>query len=79
MFGHELRKARLAAGLTQEELSYEAELDRTYISHLENGHKSPTLDVLFRLSDALGVKASELVQKVEALRPQPKKKRSRRI
>jgi transcriptional regulator with XRE-family HTH domain len=79
MFGHELRKARLAAGLTQEELSYEAGLDRTYISHLENDHKSPTLDVLFRLSDALGVNASELVQKVEASRPQPKKKRSRRI
>ena len=73
MFGEELRKARQDAGLTQEKLSFEAGLDRTYISHLENNHKSPTLDVLFRLSDALGISASELVARVEQDRPAPKK------
>ena len=40
MFGQVLRKARENAGLTQEKLSFEAGLDRTYISHLENDGSS---------------------------------------
>src|SRR5271170_1912164 len=44
---------------TQEKLSFEAGLDRTYISHLENNKKSPTVDVLFRLCTAMGIRASE--------------------
>ena len=68
MFGPVLRAARLAAGLTQEALSFKAGLDRTYISQLENGHKSPTLDVLFLLCDALGVRASRLIARVERRR-----------
>lgn len=68
MLGDELRKAREQAGLTQEELSFEAELDRTYISQLEHDKKSPTVDVLFRICDALGIRASELVSRVERSR-----------
>lgn len=68
MLGDELRKAREQAGLTQEELSFEAELDRTYVSQLENDKKSPTLDVLFRICDALGIKVSELIARVERTR-----------
>jgi len=68
MLGEELRKARLAAGLTQERLGFEAELDRTYISQLERDLKSPTLDVLFRLCDAMGLAASELIARVEERR-----------
>lgn len=75
MLGNELRKAREEAGLTQEQLSYSASIDRTYISQLENNRKSPTVDVLFRLCDALGVSASGLLARVEATRkPKAKKK-----
>ena len=75
MLGDELRKAREEADLTQEQLSYAAQIDRTYISQLENNRKSPTVDVLFRLCDALGVSASGLLAKVEATRkPKAKKK-----
>ncbi|HET7375176.1 MAG TPA: helix-turn-helix transcriptional regulator [Anaerolineae bacterium] len=65
MLGKVLRDARIAADLTQEELAYRAGLDRTYISLLEHDRKSPTMDVLFRLAKALGVKASVLIAKVE--------------
>ncbi len=68
MVGSELRRARLAAALTQEELAFRAGLDRTYISQLENDHKSPTLAVLFRLCDALGVSAARLIGRVERRR-----------
>ena len=74
MLGDELRKAREAAGFTQERLAFEAELDRTYISQLENNKKSPTLDVLFRICQSLGIEASELIARVEAvIRPGPRK------
>lgn len=68
MLGNELRQAREKAGMTQEQLSFDAEVDRTYISQLENDKKSPTLDVLFRICDALGLKASELIGRVEQSR-----------
>lgn len=65
MLGDELRKAREKAGLTQEELAFRAELDRSYISLLENDHKSPTVDVLFRICDALGTRPSLILGRVE--------------
>ena len=68
MLGEELRKARAKAGLTQEELSARAGIDRTYVSMLEHDKKSPTVDVLFRLCDALGVSAARLMAKVEKKR-----------
>jgi transcriptional regulator with XRE-family HTH domain len=51
--------------LSQEELAFEAGLHRTYISLLERGVKSPTLNVLFRLADALDIPASEFIQEIE--------------
>jgi transcriptional regulator with XRE-family HTH domain len=49
MFGEELKKARKKAKLTQETLAGLANVHPTYISHLENNKKSPTLDTLFRI------------------------------
>ena len=65
MIGEELRKARQRAGLTQEELAYRAKLHRTYIGLLERDKRSPTLDVLFRLCEAMGVKPSRLIARIE--------------
>ena len=65
MLGEELRKARDEAGLSQERLAFEAGVDRTYLSELENNHKSPTLDMLFRICEALKVPAFEIVRRVE--------------
>jgi transcriptional regulator with XRE-family HTH domain len=72
--GNELRTARQEAELTQEQLAFAAEVDRTYISQLENDHKSPTVDILFRLCDAMGVAASGLLLRVEQARTGKRKK-----
>ena len=74
MLGKVLRDARIAADLTQEELAYRAGLDRTYISLLEHDRKSPTMDVLFRLAKAVGVKASVLIARVERESTERKRK-----
>ena len=57
-----------AAGLTQEALSLRANVDRSYVSQLERNLKSPTLDTLFLLCEALGVSAAQIVARVEAER-----------
>lgn len=65
MLGDELRKARLAANLTQEELAFKAEISRNYVSLLELGEKSPTVTVLLRICKAVGIKASTVIARVE--------------
>ena len=65
MLGAELRKAREAAGLTQEELAFQARVSRNYISLLELDQKSPTVQTLLRVAKAMGVRASALLARVE--------------
>lgn len=61
MFAANLRRHRLAAGFSQEELAHRAELDRTYISALERCIYAATIDVVARLARELGVEASDLL------------------
>jgi transcriptional regulator with XRE-family HTH domain len=63
--GDYLREARQAAGLTQEELAFKAQIHRTYVSLLERNKKSPTLDTFLRLTAALGVSAADIVRRLE--------------
>ena len=56
------------AKLTQEQVSFIAGLSRPYISQLERDLKSPTLDTLFRICDALDVSAANVVRRVDAAR-----------
>lgn len=65
MIGTELRKAREEAGLTQVQLAKAAGLHRTYVSLLERGKRSPTVDVLFRLCRAMGIRPSRFVARLE--------------
>lgn len=64
-FGRALRRLRLAQGLTQEQLGFEASLRRTYISSLELGEKEPSLKTIQKLSLALGLSISKLMLEVE--------------
>jgi transcriptional regulator with XRE-family HTH domain len=63
--GRAIAARRRRAGLTQEALAEACGLHATYISQLERGLKSPTLRVLFRLAEAMGVSPSALVKAVE--------------
>ncbi|GMV49984.1 MAG: hypothetical protein AMXMBFR67_15270 [Nitrospira sp.] len=54
-FGASIRKHREHVRLSQEDLADRANLDRTYISGIERGVRNPTLKIMQRLADALGV------------------------
>jgi transcriptional regulator with XRE-family HTH domain len=59
--GLNLRACRDKAGLSQEALGAMCELDRTEISLLERGLRFPRLDTLVKLSRALQLSPSELL------------------
>lgn len=59
--GQNLRALRKARGLSQERFALEHDIDRTYVSGIERGTRNPTVTVLGRLADALGVDIHELL------------------
>jgi transcriptional regulator with XRE-family HTH domain len=61
-FGENLREARRAAGLSQEELAKRAGIDRPTISVYEHGKREPNMSTLVKLARALGVPAEALVR-----------------
>ena len=50
-----LRLARQQAGLSQETLAELASVDRTYVSGIERGQRNPSITVLAKFANALGV------------------------
>jgi transcriptional regulator with XRE-family HTH domain len=61
LFGRNLRRFRLSSGISQEELAFRADLDRTYISSVERGHRNISIENIFRLATALGIDPRELL------------------
>lgn len=66
-FGKALREQRTLQGLSQDSLAFAAGLDRTYISLLELGTKSPTLDTIFLLCRALKISLSVVAHRTEEI------------
>jgi len=64
-FGDAVREAREKLGISQEELGFESELDRTYVSGIERGVRNPTIKTIHRLCRALGVRPSALLKAAE--------------
>jgi transcriptional regulator with XRE-family HTH domain len=56
LVGHNVRRLRLAAGLSQAELAERMGVDRAYVSGLELGQRNPTIVTLWHIAKALGVK-----------------------
>jgi transcriptional regulator with XRE-family HTH domain len=58
-----LRKARQAKGLSQEELAHRAGVDRTYVSALERRVYAASIEVVDRLARELDVEAADLLRR----------------
>jgi transcriptional regulator with XRE-family HTH domain len=66
-FGKALRHFRAKLKISQERLSQESGLDRSYISLLERGIRQPSLTTILQLSQALNISSIELISKVEEM------------
>ena len=68
MVGNNVRRLRIAAGITQAELAARLEIDRAYVSSLELGQRNPTVVTLWHVSKALGVKLRQFFDDEKAAR-----------
>jgi transcriptional regulator with XRE-family HTH domain len=62
VFAVNLRRLRNARGMSQDDLAHEADVSRSYLSQLEKGTFYASLNVVGRLSAALGVEPAELLR-----------------
>ena len=58
-----LRILRKQKRLSQEELAFQAGINRNYVGQIEREEKSPTVDVVEKLANSLTVKAEDLFVK----------------
>jgi transcriptional regulator with XRE-family HTH domain len=65
-FGQAVREARLKRGLSQEEAASIGGIDRAYFGHIERATKTPTVNMIFRVSQAVGRKPSQLFVRAES-------------
>jgi transcriptional regulator with XRE-family HTH domain len=62
IFAANLRRLRHIKGLSQEDLAYEADVNRTYMSKLEKGASYPGLEIIGKLADVLEVEPADLLR-----------------
>ncbi|WP_128931958.1 helix-turn-helix domain-containing protein [Bradyrhizobium zhanjiangense] len=55
-----VRRIRVERGIPQEQLAYDAGIDRSYMGRIEQKKENPTIDLLDRIAMTLGIHLSEL-------------------
>ena len=63
--GQVISDFRNKKGLSQEVVSGLADIGRTHLSAIERGERKPTLETLYRISQALDIKMSDVVKEIE--------------
>jgi transcriptional regulator with XRE-family HTH domain len=63
IIGANVRRLRLAKGLTQEQMAADAGIDLTYAGGIERGRRNPSLEVLTRVAAALGAELPDLLER----------------
>lgn len=57
-----IKRIRRERELSQDDFAALVEVHGTYINHLEHSKRSPTIDVIERMADRLGIAATDLLQ-----------------
>jgi transcriptional regulator with XRE-family HTH domain len=68
-FGREVRRRRLALGITLEQLAERAKLTPNYIGSIEAGQRDPSLSTVLGLAKGLGVAPGEMLGGISRLSP----------
>ncbi len=63
--GQVIGRLRIERGMTQQELSKRAYVARSHLAMIECGRRNANVDTLWRISEALGIRLSELMRMVE--------------
>ena len=63
--GEKIKKLRLERNLSQEKLAGLSEIDRTYMQSIEKGERNISINILFKISKALEIKMSSIIENIE--------------
>jgi transcriptional regulator with XRE-family HTH domain len=82
VFGRNLRRCRLAAGLSQEAVAERMGVDRAHVSSMERSQQNVTLLTIWQAAEALGRRPAEFLDEEAAERPDsvaraPRRRRAR--
>ncbi len=59
--GRRIRAYRELAGITQEKLAWQCDLNKSHLSQIENGKRMPSIPVLCEVAGVLGLHAADLL------------------
>ena len=60
--GKNLKRIRIAKGISQGEIGRRLEVDKSFVSNIENGKTNPTLATIAKIAKAIGVSVGELME-----------------
>ena len=60
--GQNMKRIRVKKKMSQGDIARALEVDRGYISNIENGKKNPTIATIQKLANALGVSVDKLLK-----------------
>ena len=63
--GRAIRAIRTERGLSQESAALDAEMEPSWLSHIESGRRDPSWSTVERIAGALGVKVSDIALRAE--------------
>ncbi len=78
MVGENVKRVRVAAGITQSELAARMGVDRAYVSGLEQGQRNATIVSLWHVAQALNAAIREFFEPLDSEKFEPSPKRRRR-
>lgn len=67
VIGKTIKNLREQKHMSQEVLSGLASIDRSHLSKIELGIRSPTINVLYKIADAMGVQGSDILSNAEKI------------
>ncbi len=62
LLGARIKEFRKKRNMTQEKLSEKLDISRNYLSKIENGKKTMSLDLLFEIKDILEMSGNDMLE-----------------
>lgn len=78
LVGKNIKRLRVSQGVSQEQLAFDAAIDRSYLGGIERSDENPSVDTLDKIAAVLGVELFEFFKPVGAATPglRPGRKKS---
>jgi transcriptional regulator with XRE-family HTH domain len=71
--GQTIRELRKGRKKSQEKVSFDGDIDRSFYSEIERGESTPSMPTIFKIAKGLKLKPSEVMKAIEENQPEENK------